>query len=80
MVVIHFNDFTFSFNASKMLALSKCLTEAEFFEKYVEDGEWYFGDNERKISIAQTYLLFAIILAWAQLIPWLIVTVRVVHG
>ena len=63
-----------------MLELSKALRQEEFFEKYVNDGEWFFADNEKKIEIAQRYLWFALVLAWVQLLPWLIVTVRVING
>lgn len=80
MVVIHFHDFTFGFDGIRMLELSKALRQEEFFEKYVNDGEWFFADNEKKIEIAQRYLWFALVLAWVQLLPWLIVTVRVING
>lgn len=74
LVVIAWRDFTFAFNTEIMIKKSEYYTtDKEFLVAYIKDGEWFFGENEKSIAIAQNQLLWAMILGWAQIVPWLIV-------
>lgn len=72
-VVIHFDDFTFFFDTEQMLAFKDRNDSSilHFYALYVKDGEWFFRDNEKKISKAQTLLFWAMVLGFVQILPWL---------
>ena len=70
MTMLHRYNFTFTFDAVKMLENRQTLSADEFQKLYVEDGEWYFADNEKMISLAHGNLFFAVILGWAQIFVW----------
>lgn len=72
MALVHTYDFTFSFNTEKMLRYGKTYGTKRLFEQYVEDGEWFFEDNERNIAIAQSQLFFATVFGWIQVLPWIL--------
>lgn len=73
MVVVHTYDFTFSFDAVKMINRSRSAPSFDaHLENYVNDGEWFFRDNERMIGHAQSLLWFAMIFGFAQILPWMI--------
>lgn len=70
-VVIHYSNFTFSFNCEKMLGIDpEVFCDDGFYSKYVRDGEWYFEDNERLITDAQSKLWFAMVFGFTQILPW----------
>lgn len=72
MTIVHQSDFTFAFDAEKMKQKMDDNDNDEFFSQYIEDGEWFFNDNEVKIGLAQTHLFWAIVLGWAQMFAWLL--------
>jgi len=77
LVLTGYRDFTFSFDAKTMLSEQDDLdTEAKFFCNYIKDGEWFFGDNEKKINEAQNMLWWSIVLGCCQFIPWLLLLRR----
>lgn len=76
-VVVHYSNFTFSFNCEKMLGSDAALSgEIDFYEKYVRDGEWFFQDNERLISDAQSKLWFSMVFGCVQILPWFFLLIR----
>ena len=76
MVVVSWSEFTFSFDALKLLEKGRnSHSHGEFFEEYVRDGEWFFKDNESKLSLAQNQLWWAMVLGWVQIAPWLLIIV-----
>lgn len=72
LVVTSREEFHFSFNARRLRVEGRRKSSEEFYRYYVKDGEWYFNDNEKKIGRAQSQLLWAIMLGWAQIFPWLL--------
>lgn len=71
-VIIHTNEFTFSFNAPRMLSnLKNQPSRGEFVKKYVDDGEWFFEDNEKLILRARLNLTFSLIFGFVQIFPWI---------
>lgn len=75
LVVVELHDFTFSFDSNIMMSeRDKHSSDERFFAAYVRDGEWFFADNEAKISFAQGRLWWAMVLGWAQIIPWIVLT------
>lgn len=80
-VIIHTNEFTFSFDTAKMLRnLRNLPSRSEYLEKYVEDGEWFFVDNERLISHARSNLIFSLIFGFLQILPWIAIVLTVRHA
>jgi hypothetical protein len=76
LVLIGWRDFTFAFNTIVMLNRKPDYPNIEeFYCKYVRDGEYYFGENEKGIQNAQNMLWFSMVLGWAQIVPWIIVLV-----
>jgi hypothetical protein len=71
-VVVHHSEFTNSFDTRIMLKYNN-KGEKAFYRDYINDGEWFHDDNERLIGLAQTKLWFAMVFAFAQIIPWTIV-------
>lgn len=77
LVVIDWHEFTFAFDTEKMLEIgAQKGSEEAFYESYVTDGEWFFRDNEKKIELAQSRLWWAMVLGWAQIIPWIVLIQR----
>lgn len=73
MVVVHFSNFTFCFDTKKMLTvMAEQESIEDFYRKYIEDGEWYFTDNEKLIGQAQIKLWFAMVFGFVQILPWVI--------
>jgi hypothetical protein len=73
MVVVHYSNFTFSFDTKLMLEkINDSSNYKSFLRSYILDGEWYFSDNERLISEAQTKLWFAMVFGFCQILPWII--------
>lgn len=71
-VIIHTIEFTFSFNTSKMLTnLSNLSSRKDFLRKYIDDGEWYFDENEKLIAKARMNLTFSLIFGFVQILPWI---------
>ncbi len=75
-VLIWLDEFTFSFDPPKILEESKKHPSIEnLLAAYSRDGAWFFQDNERKISNAQNRLWWAMVLGWAQIIPWVVLII-----
>lgn len=73
MVVVHTSSFTFSFDTNTMLNKSAEFENFEkFLQSYISDGEWFFSDNEKMISDAQSKLWFAMVFGFSQIIPWIV--------
>jgi hypothetical protein len=81
LVVVQVYDFTFSFQTEKMLlALRTSQSPSRFIARYVEDGEWFFVDNEQLIAKARANLWCSMVAGFAQIVPWMMVMIGVLKN
>lgn len=80
-VLIWYEKFTFGFDPKTMLEEARKHPSLEnFFAAYVRDGKIFFAQNEKKIESAQNRLWWAMVLGWAQVIPWIVLIVGAADG